>query len=138
MSDRSSVTTTLPSCLQGDRAGLSTLEFRAPHVLRGLHVVPRPERVLGHCRCVSGTCENRAFHAWQHHVASEKSLVSRPLCGNDALRPRCRMRPAPTNIYNPEVIAALNSRGGPIWTRLLKGELPSWRSKKSRTSDLGP
>ena len=30
--------------------------------------MPRPERVLGHCRCVSGTCENRAFHAWQHHV----------------------------------------------------------------------
>ncbi|CAK8997193.1 unnamed protein product [Durusdinium trenchii] len=126
MSDRSSVTTTLPSCLQGDRAGLSTLEFRAPHVLRGLHVVPRPERVLGHCRCVSGTCENRAFHAWQHHA--EPELLCR----------RCRMRPAPTNIYNPEVIAALNSRGGPIWTRLLKGELPSWRSKKSRTSDLGP
>ena len=133
---RSNETTMLPSslafrgsssscCSQGGVAGLATMEMRAPHVLRGIHIERRRERVLGCCRCVDATCENRPFQAWQFNA--EPEILCR----------RCKMKPAPANTYNPEVMRALKSRGGPIWTRLLKGEVDS-RPPSRRTAAVQP
>eukprot|EP00435_Cladocopium_sp_Y103_P043696 s411_g12.t1 len=91
MSRRSSATTMLPASTQAGFAGLATVETRAPQIFRGIHVERRQERVLGCCKCVRGDAEM--------------------LCR------RCKMKPAPANIYSPEVMAALRSRGGPIWTQ---------------------
>ncbi|CAL1164074.1 unnamed protein product [Cladocopium goreaui] len=114
---RRSETTMLPASTQAGFAGLATVETRAPHIFRGIHVERRQERVLGCCRCVSANCDNRPFQAGQFRADPEM------LCR------RCKMKPAPANIYSPEVMAALRSRGGPIWTRLLKGELQSRRAQ---------
>eukprot|EP00438_Fugacium_kawagutii_P030414 Skav230857 [mRNA] locus=scaffold3471:416314:418123:- [translate_table: standard] len=98
---RCSETTMLPSSLtQVGFSGLATVEMRAPHILRGIHVERRRERMLGCCRCVSANCDNRPFQAWQFRAEPEM------LCR------RCNMKPAPANIYSPEVMAALKSRGG--------------------------
>ncbi|CAE6961437.1 unnamed protein product [Symbiodinium natans] len=90
-------------------AGLPTCRMNPACLVRGLREVDKKDRMEGRCRCVDADCRAASYHAWQHKAEPEM------LCK------RCKMGPA-SNVYSEEVMRALNSRGGPIWTRLLHGE----------------
>ncbi|CAE7661024.1 unnamed protein product [Symbiodinium sp. CCMP2592] len=94
---------------QVPRAGLATSRMRPAYLVRGLKEVVRKDRMEGRCRCVEADCCAIPYHGWHHHAEPE------------ILCKRCKMGPA-RNVYSEEVMRALNTRGGPIWTRLLHGE----------------
>ncbi|CAJ1368579.1 unnamed protein product [Effrenium voratum] len=94
----------------GRWAGLPTHEMRPPNLYRGIHEAERKPRFgSGCCRCPHATSHTHPFHGKQYKA--EPELIC---C-------RCSMRPE-SNAYSEEVMRALKSRGGAIWTRLHEGE----------------
>ncbi|CAJ1429069.1 unnamed protein product [Effrenium voratum] len=69
----------------------------------------KPRFGSGCCRCPHATSHTHPFHGKQYKA--EPELIC---C-------RCSMRPE-SNAYSEEVMRALKSRGGAIWTRLHEGE----------------